>query len=103
MEPDDLYPNDSSNFDPFREPIDQVVARKKERAQTLESASILRDIIAQLEYDIAFYGSVDSIPAEVRVKPKQFLIVYNANLLTRDVLRIKKEWIESLIEASAKK
>ena len=101
MEPEDLYPNDSSYFLPT-EPQDQVIARRKEKASTLEAINVLKEVVQRLEDRIAFYASVDSIPAAVKAKPQQFLIVFNANQLTRDNLRSEKEYIEQLIADHAK-
>ncbi len=97
-----MYPNDGTFLGGVpTEPVEQTVARKKEKAQTLQVLPILKEIIEQLETDIAFYGSVDSIPANVKSKPREFLIVHNANELTRNVLQSKKEWIESLMDTNA--
>lgn len=102
MEADDLLVNDGTYFGGVPiEPPDQVVARKKERAKTLEALPMLKDIIKQLEEDIAFYGSVDSIPKGVKDDPKKFLIVYNANEIIRNVLQSKKEWVEGLLDTHA--
>lgn len=101
MEPDNLMPNDGSLFS-LREPEEQVVDRKKEKARTLEALPILKDLLTRLQERVAFYGCVDSIPDEVKTKPKQFLIVHNSNQLTRDNLRAEIEWITGLLEEHAK-
>lgn len=98
---DDLMPNDGGVF-ALREPEQQAVERKKEKAHTLEALPILKDLLTRLEERIAFYGSVDSIADEVKTKPKQFLIVHNSNQLTRDNLRAEMEWITGLLEQHAK-
>ena len=102
MQEDNLYVNDGTYFGGVPiEPPEQAIARKKERASTLEVLPILKAIVSQLEHDIDFYGSVDAIPSEVKLDPEKFLMVYNANELTRNVLRAKKDWIEGLIETHA--
>ena len=88
--------NESSYFIPREEPS-QVIGRKHEKANTLESLKILQQVSDQLKDDIAFYGSVDSIPPEVKTDPKQFLIVHNANELVRNSLLKKKEYIDGLL------
>lgn len=97
MENDDLYPSDGSYFLP-KEPADQKVARQKERAKTLETINVLKDIVNRLENRIEFYASVDAMPDDVKDDPVKFMNMHNANELTRDNLRSEKEYIESLIE-----
>ncbi len=97
---EDLMPNDGTFFFP-REPKDQVLARKAEKAKTLEVLPILKELLKQFERDIEFYGSIDSIPPEVKTDPGKFLIVHNANELTRNALMAKKEYIESLLDTHA--
>lgn len=101
MQSDDVMPNDGSYFMP-REPEEQVIARKKESAQTLESVAVLKDMISRLDDRIDFYGSVDSIPPAVKADPKRFLITFNANQLTRDCLRSERDWIQDLLDTHAK-
>jgi hypothetical protein len=55
MQPDDMYPNDSSYFLP-REPAEQSISRKREKAHTLESLAVLKDILSHLEKRIAKSG-----------------------------------------------
>lgn len=100
IEPDDMYPSDGSFFF-AKEPVEQELARKKEKAHTLEALPILEELLAQLDKDIAFYGSVDSIPAEAKADPTKFLIVHNSNQLVRDRLREKKEYVEGLLQSHA--
>lgn len=97
MNPDDMYPNDSSYFLP-QEPPEQVSERRKEKAKTLQNQTILRELIIRLEERIAFYGSVDAMPNEAKTDPVKFMYIHNANQLTRDNLRAEKEYIESLLD-----
>lgn len=101
MDSDDLMPNDGTYFG-LREPQEQATARQKEKANTLEALPILKDLLRRLDQRIAFYGSVDSIPEEVKTKPEEFLVVHNANQMTRDNLRSEKEYIQGLLEEHAK-
>ncbi len=100
FEQDDLYPNDSSYFIP-REPADQSVGRQKEKAKTLESKSILEDMVKRLEDKIAFYYSVESIDDDVKTKPDEFMHLYSAYKLVRDILISEKEYIEGLLDDHA--
>lgn len=101
LQPDDVMPNDGTYFAP-REPEQQVIARQKEKAKTLEALPILKDLLKRLNERVDFYGSVDSIPDDVKTSPKQFLIIHNANELTRDNLRAEMEFIAGLLEQYAK-
>lgn len=96
---DDIMPNDGY-FVP-REPLEQRIARKKEKAKTLEGLNILKDVVERLQQRIDFYNSVDSIPDEVKTDPAKFMHLYSAYKLTRDTLISEKEIIESLIDANA--
>ena len=96
MEDDDLMPNNSTYFNFGREPKEQIIERKKERAKTLEKQDILKEILNHLDKRIAFYTSVDSITNDVLDDPDKFMHQYSANLLTRDNLMSEKEWILSL-------
>lgn len=103
QQPDDLYPNDGANLGGVpKEPPEQDVERKKEKAQTLEALPILKAIVERLEERIAFYQSVDSIPASVKSEPVKFMNMHNSNELTRDNLKNEKEYIQSLIDQHAK-
>jgi len=102
LQSDDVMPNDGTYFVP-RVPEEQEIAVKKQKAHTLEALPIIKEFMARLDERIAFYGSVDAIPDEVKTKPEQFLIVHNANELTRDNLRSEKEYMTSLMEQHAKK
>lgn len=93
---DDLYPNDGSYFLP-REPKEQKIARRKEQAQTLESISVLEDLVKSLDAKIDFYENITSIPDEVRLNPSEFLIMHNTHTLMAKNLRAEKENIEELI------
>lgn len=94
---DDMYPAGGEYFLP-REPVDQKKARKKEEAKILEKIEVLTDLIERLDQRIEFYGSVDSIPNEVKLDPTQFLNMHNANQMVRDSLRSEREYIQSLID-----
>lgn len=96
MNEENLYPNDSSYFLP-REPEDQSVDRKKERANTLEVIGELRKMVDRLQQRIEFYEKTTNIPEDVRTDPQQFLIVHNSYTLTAQTLRSEKEYLEGLI------
>ena len=93
---DDLYPNDSSYYN-FSEPVEQTVARKKKKAQTLEALHILKELLGRLDKQVSFLGSVDAMPDQLKTDPTNFLNMHNAHQIARDILRAEKEYIEGLI------
>jgi hypothetical protein len=96
MDTDDVMPNDGTYFFP-REPKDQVIARKKERAQTLESVNVLKEAVARMSEQIEFFEKNSSIPDDVRLEPQKFLIMSNSYKLAAETLTSEKEWLEQLI------
>lgn len=98
---DNVMPNDGTYFTP-KEPVEQTISRKKERARTLEALPILKELVKHLEKRIEFYGSVDSIPDDVKKDPTKFMNMHNSNEMTRANLISEKEYIESLLDANAK-
>ena len=95
---DDLMPNDGTFYFP-REPQDQVIARKKEKAQILESLSVLQELLARWNEKIAFYESVKSIPEEVKLDPKKFMVTIDAHSVIVEIFEAEREYIESLISS----
>ncbi len=96
MNEDDIYPLDGAAF--LSEPREQVDERNKEKGKALAALPLLEDIIERLQNRIDYYGSVDAIPDDVKVDPKAFLIIHNANELTRNNLRAEKENLEGMID-----
>ena len=101
METDNVMPNTGDCFG-LREPVEQEIERKKEKAHTLEELSVLKSLVTHFEDRIKFYDSVSSIPNAVKADPKQFLIMHNANELTKKCLVSEKEYLESLLDTHAK-
>lgn len=99
MQPDDMYPNDGTYFDPFSEPLDQKIERKKERAQTLEAMNILKQHIERLDERIDFYEKNSSIPDEVRAEPEKFLIMSNSHMLAAKNLTSERDYLQGLIDS----
>lgn len=96
-EVDNVLPNDGEVFYP-REPVQQSIDRKKERANTLEALPILKDLLKRLEKRITWYESVTNIPDAVRADPAQFLIMHNTHTMMVQNLRSEAEWIQDLLE-----
>lgn len=103
MQPDDLYPNDGEFLGGVPvEPLEQQLARKQERAKTLEALPELKKMIKRLEERIAFYEKTTSIDDDVRLDPEQFLILHNTYTLVAKTLINEKEHLKGLISANAK-
>lgn len=100
MDEDNVYPNDSSYF-MSREPRDQVLGRKKEKAQTLEALPILQDLLKRLDEKITYYEANSSIPDDVRTDPQKFLIVHNSYTIAAEHLKDMKEYLQGLIDTNA--
>lgn len=96
MQPDDLLVNDSPYFG-LNEPTEQVIERKKKRAQTLEAQPVLKEILTRLNDRVAFLSSVDAMPDEMRTDKEKFMTAHNAHTIARDILRAEAEYIEGLI------
>lgn len=99
---DDLMPNDGAYFLP-REPKDQILARKKEKAKTMEGLAVLKDMIKRFDQRIEFYNTIDSIPMDVRAEADTFLIAFHTNQMVRDTLQDERDYIIGLIETHMKK
>lgn len=100
---DDLMPNDGTFLGGVpREPLDQILGRKREKAQTLEGLNELKGIVNRLQEQIEFYERNSSIPDDVRTKPKQFLVMHNSFSEVAKILRGEKEYIEDLISSYIK-
>ena len=101
MEDDNLLINDSTFFY-GKEPIDQIISRKKEKANTLEALPILEELVQYLEGRIAHYEANSSIPDKVRTDPQKFLIIHNSYTIAAEQLTLVKEDIQGLIAQHAR-
>ena len=93
---DNLYPLNGAAFVPT-EPVEQIEERNAEKGKLLEALPLVEDIIERFKEREAFYGSVDSIPAAVKTKPEEFLIIINGNELARKAFRAEIDWLEGLL------
>lgn len=92
---DDLYPRDGSFYQP-EEPEAQVKEKAEERARVKSAMPMLNDLIKRFDERIAFYGSIDSIPADLTKSPASFQRLVAANRLVKDTLVSEKEYLEVL-------
>lgn len=100
MEEDNVLPNDGSYFLP-REPAEQIIDRKKERAKTLEALSVLNEIIAHFDERIAFRDSLSSITVDISKDPLLFQKVFEVSRLLKQALEEEKSLLEEKIEVHA--
>lgn len=95
---DDVYPNNGEFVAGVpREPIEQALSRKKEKAQAAEFSTVLQDLLSRWEDKIKFYESVRAIPEEVKLKPEEFMQAVTLNAVIVEILEAEKEYIESII------
>jgi predicted YcjX-like family ATPase len=99
---DDIYPNEGEAFSAISEPVEQKVARSKEKGEVLQALPMLRDVISRFDEQIALLNTLDSIPTSTRADEKMLLVNFHANDISKRFLMGQKEWLEGLIEDYAK-
>lgn len=97
MEDENLYPNDSTYFVP-REPKEQVVARKREKAKTLEAKTEIERVIAHFDERIKYRDSLDSINISATTTPELHLRACVLNDMLKMALLEEKRLLEELLE-----
>jgi hypothetical protein len=88
--------NTESSYFHLGESVEQKNERKEAKARTKDGEKLLEDIIARLEKRIAFYDTIDSIPADVRAIPEDFMLTVNANDLTKRNLMNELEYLKTI-------
>ena len=99
---DDIYPNEGEAFAVIAEPMEQKIARTKEKGEVLQALPMLKDIIGRFEEQIALLNTLDSIPTSTRADEKMLLVNFHANDISKRFLVAQKEWLVGLIEDYAK-
>jgi len=94
---DNVYPLTGQAFRPGVKSIVEKNERSKE--QIVEQLPLVKEVLAHLDKQIAFYDSVNSVPDEVLLKPEEFMHLIAANKLTVQNLRAEKGFIESKIKS----
>lgn len=74
---------------PQKQKTDEAVSIE----ETLAQVPLLKKTVKRLDDRIAFYLSVDSIPAELHTKPDEFMHAYAANKLTAENLKDERSFI----------
>jgi hypothetical protein len=101
MESEDLYPSDGTYFVPT-EPKEQVIARKKEKAETLQVKAELERIIRHFEERIAYRDTLDSINVSAVNEPELHLRACVTNDMLKMALSEEKQLLEELLDIHAK-
>jgi hypothetical protein len=96
-------PNDGTYFLP-REPQEQIIARKKEQAETLEALKVIDQIIAHFQQRIDYLDRLDSITGvTVETDPEKFQRAYMVNRLVKQALLEEKDLLEEKLELHDKR
>ena len=101
-EADNLMPNDGTYFGIPKEDVEQEVERKKEKAKTLESLSIIKDIISHFDERIEFRDKLSSIGVSIEVDPLLHQKLCEVNKMLKLALEEEKQLLEDLIDSHAK-
>ena len=94
---DDVYVNDGSYFLP-REPKEQVIARNKEKAKTLEVVTELEKVIDHFNQRIEFRDKLSSINVDITKDPALHQKICEVNDLLKLALVEEKGLLEELLE-----
>lgn len=100
LQPDDVMPNDGTYFG-LREPVEQVVARRKEKAKTLEALSVIKKVIDHFDQRITARDSLASISVDLTVDPLLHQKICAVNELLKAGLIEEKQMLEELLEIHA--
>jgi hypothetical protein len=97
VENDDLMPNDGTYFVPT-EPPSQAIARKKEKAKTLEAKPVIEAVIKHFEERIKYRDSLDSINVSAINSPEMHLRACVTNDMLKLALVEEKQLLEELLD-----
>lgn len=104
MENDDVMPNDGTFFGGVpREPLEQVISRKKEKAQTLEVKAELERIIQHFEDRVKATDSIQhamAVAEEYEVSKETALIVMD---MVCKQLEDERRMIEELLDIHSRR
>lgn len=102
MDPDNLMPNDSTYFGIPEPDKEQEVERKKEKAKTLESLSVIKEILEHFDERIEFRDKLSSITVNLEQDPLLHQKLCEVNNLLKLALEEEKDLLENLLEAHAR-
>lgn len=103
LQEDDLMPNDGSFLGGVpREPVEQDIARKKEKAKTLEALPVIKEVIEHFTQRIEQRDKLSAINVDMDKDPLMFQKVFEVNRLLKLALEEEKGLLEDLLETHAK-
>jgi predicted component of type VI protein secretion system len=98
MEDDNLMPNDGTYFGIPVEPVEQTVARKKEKAKTLEAKAEIERVIKHFEERIKYRDTLDSLNVSAINSPEMHLRACVTNDMLKMALIEEKQLLEELLD-----
>ena len=84
-----------------REPVEQAVNRKKEKAQTLEALTVIQDVISHFTERIDYRDSLEAIKPDLAKSVAMHQKVCEVNDMLKLALIEEKRLLEELIEIHA--
>lgn len=102
MEDDNLLPNDSTFFGGVPlEPKEQVIERKKEKAQTLQALDEIKKVIEHFEERIKYRDTLSAIKPDLLKDPILHQKVCEVNYMLKLALMEEKQLLEELLRTHA--
>lgn len=98
---DDLYPSDSTFWFP-KEPKDQAIARKKERAETLKTLDELKKIVHHFDERIKYRDTIEALKVNYKDSPEEHQKKCEVNEMLKLALIEEKRLLEELIDIHAR-
>lgn len=94
---DNIYPNNGQDFSSS---LRQGLKKKdpKNEDEILQQVPVIKQVVRRLDEKIAFYSSVDAIPAELHTKPEEFMHAFAANRLTVENLKAERMYIAARLK-----
>ncbi len=94
MDEDNAYPNSGEWYG---QPPARIQEEDDEQTKLSQAKPLIRDLIARLDERIVFYGTLDSISADITLEPAKYQQIVEANRVVRDTLLQERNYIMSLI------
>lgn len=102
MDEDDVMPNGGSSYFVPREPEDQVRARKKEAAETLQAKDLAAELINHLDDRIVFRDSIESLNVNLIEDPALHQKKAEVNEMLKLALIEERQLLKELLEIHLK-
>lgn len=99
---DNLMPNEGAYYQ-IREPEDQVLERKHEKAKTLESKKELEKVIKHLDERIAATDSIKQAEGLAKAKEISIQLALHVLSLVNNQLQTERQFLTDLLEVHSKR